>query len=900
MTTASRRRALIACLAFWLGSAAIAGGPLYTYDPANRIPYAWNMASWPNGLVPIYTDLGSLGPLTNEQARSLVVNAAWEWSSVPTSSFRAVVAGDFASLGLGDITSANIGSIIGTFNGGGIHVVYDDDGSILSNYFGVPPTSVLGITDIEDVAADSAEVLEAYMVLSGPGVRLDDPNGTGFAGVVTHEMGHALNLAHSQANGATLPSTDLDPPQPPGCGAPWTGAPNDTQCETMYPFITPEPGATGEFMASVHQLDDKAALSDIYPALGWPQATGTIRGQILDSSGNPVIGINVIARNVADPFHDCTSYISGQVSKGDAGPDGSFVINGLTPGAGYVLYVDQLTSGAFSVPTPIVLPGPEEYFNGAMESANGATDDRCAWSPVVVTAGAPVSIAIAFDHIPGAPTFITAPDLSVSTVPTDITPDGSVVVGGAGLDGSPVFRWDLNSGAFDILGGIMLGNVGISDDGLKITANVVDPIDGVNKAAIYENDTWTVLPSVPGAVACDHGDGNGPMKTIAYDISGDGSTVVGLSYGSQGCNDPTIRGFKWTAAGGTVALPKIDAFSRLNRADKVNYDGSVIVGRDDANSGQLRGFQWRNGVYSLIKRNGLSVGEALSVSRDGKYIVGQGNSLATNNNPWLWSQSSPSTVQLLGAVLGQDSALAAALDDDASVITGHSLDYDSGTITPTIWTRGMGLADFNQFLGAQGVNTSGLGMRLGMAMSADGRTITGYANAPNGYLGWVLQTPTSVVCHTPPESPSQLQTLVVSFPQGLNAALASGDTLGPCQCSGSVPTGISQLTVEKPTAGTAHLDWSAVTAAGGYDLVRGSLAILASSHGDFSAATTGCLENDSPDTSWDDADTPNPGDGFWYLVRAVNCAGSGTFDSGDPSQVASRDAGIQASPEAYP
>ena len=125
------------------------------------------------------------------------------------------------------------------------------------------------------------------------------------------------------------------------------------------------------------------------PAPGWPANKGTIRGQILDASGNPVTGINVIARNISNPFYDCTSTSPDRFPKGEAGPDGSFVMNGLTPGASYVLYVDQLMNGGFSVPRPIVLPGPEEYWNGPMESGNGLTDDRCAWSPVPAPAGSP-------------------------------------------------------------------------------------------------------------------------------------------------------------------------------------------------------------------------------------------------------------------------------------------------------------------------------------------------------------------------------------------------------------------------------------------------------------------------------------------------------------------------------
>jgi translation initiation factor IF-1 len=122
-----------------------------------------------------------------------------------------------------DIDNNSITSVIGEWNGGGIHVIYDNDGSILTNFFGLPPTGVLGITNIDFVEADSPEISEAWMVLSGPGIHAADPNGDGFQGVVTHEVGHALNLAHSQANGAVWNPNVLDSPQPEGCPAPWAG-----------------------------------------------------------------------------------------------------------------------------------------------------------------------------------------------------------------------------------------------------------------------------------------------------------------------------------------------------------------------------------------------------------------------------------------------------------------------------------------------------------------------------------------------------------------------------------------------------------------------------------------------------------------------------------------------------
>src|SRR4030095_2151245 len=64
-TTAGRF--LIAAFACGLATAALAGGPLYTYDYENRIPFAWQTSSWPNGQVPIYTDLGALGWLASGQ-----------------------------------------------------------------------------------------------------------------------------------------------------------------------------------------------------------------------------------------------------------------------------------------------------------------------------------------------------------------------------------------------------------------------------------------------------------------------------------------------------------------------------------------------------------------------------------------------------------------------------------------------------------------------------------------------------------------------------------------------------------------------------------------------------------------------------------------------------------------
>ncbi len=116
----------------------------------------------------------------------------------------------------------------------------------------------------------------------------------------------------------------------------------------------------------------------------------------------------------------------------------------------------------------------------------------------------------------------------------------------------------------------------------------------------------------------------------------------------------------------------------------------------------------------------------------------------------------------------------------------------------------------------------------------------------------------------------------------------------------SSPMGIVSLQVGELAAGTVRVTWNTFPGPLGYDVVRGSLTVLQSSHGDFSAAIGACLANDTPLASLEDAVVPDPADGFWYLVRAWNCGGNGSYDSGAVAQQGSRDAEIAASAATCP
>jgi hypothetical protein len=114
-----------------------------------------------------------------------------------------------------------------------------------------------------------------------------------------------------------------------------------------------------------------------------------------------------------------------------------------------------------------------------------------------------------------------------------------------------------------------------------------------------------------------------------------------------------------------------------------------------------------------------------------------------------------------------------------------------------------------------------------------------------------------------------------------------------------VPTEATHLWVERGVTVT-FLEWFPIGDASGYDLVRGLATTLSSTIGNFTAATQACLANNTPGTAFIESQTPAAGESFWYLVRGQNCGGPGSYDETVGGQIGSRDAEINASPNACP
>jgi len=117
-----------------------------------------------------------------------------------------------------------------------------------------------------------------------------------------------------------------------------------------------------------------------------------------------------------------------------------------------------------------------------------------------------------------------------------------------------------------------------------------------------------------------------------------------------------------------------------------------------------------------------------------------------------------------------------------------------------------------------------------------------------------------------------------------------------CQGTSAAPGSVAGLVLAKPQGAPAPLlSWTTPDGAVWFDVAGGALSILRSSQGNFNVATTACVAGriGAPSAA-DSTAPPPPGNGVWFLVRAANCRGRGTYGS------AARDTGIAASRFACP
>jgi len=187
----------------------------------------------------------------------------------------------------------------------------------------------------------------------------------------------------------------------------------------------------------------------------------------------------------------------------------------------------------------------------------------------------------------------------------------------------------------------------------------------------------------------------------------------------------------------------------------------------------------------------------------------------------------------------------------------------SGVLAGYAWAENAGWIDFRP---------AGAGVTVNAATGV----FDGYAWSEN--VGWISFGSTTALRGNPGTQDAAMTAFHIA-------------TQWRCVPAPPPPSGSPGLMVSK-AAGNAALFWSSVPGATGFDVVSGDLGVLHAT-GNFQLATQQCLASHTPDPFRSDADPVVAGQGRWFLVRAANCGGSGTYNDG--TQIHSRDTGIQAS-----
>lgn len=359
--------ALVAAAQLLVTAPALAGGPLA--NCGDGVPFLW-----PNGGQNIVwnPDQGGLGNLDKAAADTFVADSFDSWQDVGSATISFLQGADLPV----DVDETNFVPFFDAPAPDGLSaIVYDDTGAIFTLLFG-PGSGVLGFAGPEWGDTPTCTITEGLAFLNGPEFSPADPLTA--LSIMVHEFGHFSNLAHSQTNGGILLGLALGTAEPSGPAPSNTfGAPsvadfaNDELVETMYPFFFGP-----QFGTESPALDDVTSMSRLYPAAGYLATTASVAGSIFSSNGTTRLsGVNVIARNVANPFLDAVSALSGDFTDATdpaASPVvGTYSFTGLTPGAQYAVFVDEILDGGFSTP-PRDLPGPEEFHSGATESNSDA------------------------------------------------------------------------------------------------------------------------------------------------------------------------------------------------------------------------------------------------------------------------------------------------------------------------------------------------------------------------------------------------------------------------------------------------------------------------------------------------------------------------------------------------
>lgn len=322
-------------------------------------------------------------------------------------------------------------------------------------------------------------------------------------------------------------------------------------------------------------------------------------------------------------------------------------------------------------------------------------------------------------------TFLEGLDHNQSTVPFAVSRDGSAICGASMIDqGYIACKWENNQViSMGYLPNDYPGSVayGLSSDGSIV----------VGSSQSYFSRfpfSWNLNDGIVSLGL--YGQADLPYG-FASGVSLNPTKIVGQSSG-----DERYIAFLWSESNGMVDLGDIGN-SGLTFAYNISKDGSVIVGASSEN-GSYQPVKWINDQPNPIRlevlNQPLTEGAAYYVSSDNSTIVGY-----SGRNPKLackWVNNH--IISLENSLTNHTESMAFGCSQDGSKIIGY---YIENNIYHAFIYDSSGMHNLQEYLQSKYcVNLGGISLLEARGISDDGKCITGMSqNLLNISKGWVIR-----------------------------------------------------------------------------------------------------------------------------------------------------------------
>ena len=365
---------------FFLQTHSYAGGP-FAVDVINDSGVALR---WKNDTMNWYLDPGRVSNSVENSTGKDWVNEAldtWRDITIPnaegepvkTSTFKSHYEGNLPA----DVTSQNSHPYLSASSGVS-SIIFDEDGDITAKLLGASNrATVVGLSAplLSDYSGlyitKGFALFNGYVLDDGKLAPESDVAKKLFKATILHEIGHMINLDHSQVNDSIAQE----------CGREGTLYTRGGECgekgkyiPTMYPELL-------TFTQGALSMDDRVTVSWIYPSTEFQSDFCLITGEIFDADGKPLKGVNVIASR-ADVEEDIArtdsrSFVSGVLHSGCKG-GAKYYLYGILPGVPYQVSYEPINSaytGTSGFEPNIVKPSGFEA--GIITSSSGASTVKC-------------------------------------------------------------------------------------------------------------------------------------------------------------------------------------------------------------------------------------------------------------------------------------------------------------------------------------------------------------------------------------------------------------------------------------------------------------------------------------------------------------------------------------------